>query len=186
MLKKEDFSPIGKLSRTHGIKGEISARLDVDLSSLFEDEDSPLFLMLEENGLLIPMRVEGWRTKLGDVDLLKFTGIDTPEEATPWLGSTVWLDKSLLGEEEEGVPSMDEPQHFVGYTLYASESGQAVGRITDVDQSTLNTLLCVEASDGAEHLIPLAQELIEHISVADKRLTLHIPQGLLDDDGEYA
>lgn len=186
MLRKEDFSPIGKLSRTHGIKGEISARLDVDLSPLFEEEDSPLFLMLEDNGLLIPMRVEGWRTKLGDVDLLKFVGIDTPENATPWLGSIVWLDKSLMGEDEGAVPSMDEPQHLVGYTLYQAEGELEVGRITDVDQSTMNTLLSVETSDGAELLIPLAEELIAQIAVAERKLVLHIPQGLLDDDGEYA
>lgn len=186
MLKKEDFCPIGKLSRTHGIKGEISARLDVDLSPLFEEESEPLFLMLEDNELLIPMRVEGWRTKLGDVDLLKFSGIDTPEDATPWLGSIVWLDRSLMGSEEDATPSMDQPQHFVGYSLHDAEDGQKVGCITDVDQSTINILLCVETCDGAEHLIPLAEELIAQISIAEKTLTLHIPQGLLNDNGEYA
>ena len=63
MLSKEDFEFVGTLGRAHGIQGEVSAKLSVDLSGLWEGADTSLFLMLEEQGLLIPYRVLKLRTK---------------------------------------------------------------------------------------------------------------------------
>ena len=62
MLDKADFEPIGRLGRTHGIGGELSAKLSVDLSVLWE-EDERLFLFLEEQELLIPYRVRSLRAR---------------------------------------------------------------------------------------------------------------------------
>jgi ribosome maturation factor rimM len=178
MLRKTDFELIGTLGRAHGIQGEVSAKLSVDLSGLWGGADTSLFLMLEERGLLIPYRVLSWRTKAGDIDLLRFSDIDTKEQAEQLSGRAVWLDKDYL--TEEGGSDLLELSHFVGYELYDATTGQLIGRITDIDDTTLNTLLRVETTTSHERVLPIADELIASVDTQLHRLSLLIPEGLLD------
>lgn len=179
MLHKEDFEHIGTLGRAHGIQGEVAAKLSVDLSGLWEQgEATSLFLMLEERGLLIPYRVLGLRSKGGDIDLLTFSGITTKEAADQLSGRSVWLDKAYLEDEEAG--DLIDLHHFVGYELYDAQQGILVGAITALDDTTLNTLLRVEPPSGGELVVPIADELIEHVEVGAHRLYLFIPDGLLE------
>lgn len=177
MLHKEDFEHIGTLGRAHGIQGEVAAKLSVDLSGLWEQGES-LFLMLEERGLLIPYRVLGLRSKGGDIDLLTLSGITTKEAADQLSGRSVWLDKAYLEDEEAG--DLIDLHHFVGYELYDAQQGTLVGAITALDDTTLNTLLRVEPPSGGELVVPIADELIEHVEVGAHRLYLFIPDGLLE------
>ena len=93
MLRKEDFEHIGTLGRAHGTQGEVSAKLSVDLSGLWEGADTSLFLMLEEQGLLIPYRVLKRRTKGEDIDLITFSGITTKDVPFGWIVTTSLVRK---------------------------------------------------------------------------------------------
>lgn len=181
MLHKDDFEQIGTLGKPHGLQGEISSRLTVDLSVLVEDTDEPLFLMFEENGLLIPFRLESWRTKAGDIDLLKFADIDDCKDVEGYIGRTVWLDKEYLSVGEEEVIDLFDFAHYVGYTVRSADTEEYIGVITAVDETTINTLLSVsrEGSDG-ELILPIAEELLVSVQPENKSLRLHIPDGLLD------
>ena len=92
MLEKEDFENIGYVQRTHGIQGELACKTTVDLSFISEDEDR-YFLMLEEQGLLIPYAVEGFRTKTDEIDLISFGGIETKDKAETLFVSSLWLSR---------------------------------------------------------------------------------------------
>lgn len=183
MLKKEDFECIGTLGRSHGLSGEITAKLSIDISNLIEDEEA-LFLMLEEHGLLIPFRVEGLRSKAGDIDIIKFSALESKEAAERWVNTPVWLDKAYLSEAED-VTDLLEYAHFVGYNLLDAESNQLIGTITEVDETTINTLITVERTTGEELILPIADELLAGIDVAQRTISLIIPAGLLDDSAEY-
>lgn len=180
MLKKENFEFIGQLGRTHGIAGEISAKLSADIALLWEDsEEYPLFLMLEEDGLLIPYRVEQLRSKGEEIDLIRFSGITTKEQAEALIGREVWLDKEYFGSEEDSSEYLDF-EHYTGYQLIDATSGNEVGEITAVDDSTINTLLQVSHPELGEFVLPIADELIQKVDVDSHKLWLHIPEGLLD------
>ena len=114
MLRKEDFEHVGTLGRAHGTQGEVSAKLSVDLSGLWEGADTSLFLMLEEQGLLIPYHVLKRRTKGEDIDLITFSGITTKDEADALTGRPIWLDRDYLSGEED-VEDFFDLQHFVGF-----------------------------------------------------------------------
>ena len=93
-------------------------------------------------------------------------------------GRSVWLDKAYLEDEEAG--DLIDLHHFVGYELYDAQQGTLVGAITALDDTTLNTLLRVEPPSGGELVVPIADELIEHVEVGAHRLYLFIPDGLLE------
>ena len=179
MLPKEDFEHIGTLGRAHGTQGEVSAKLSVDLSGLWEGADTSLFLMLEEQGLLIPYRVLKRRTKGDDIDLITFSGITTKDEAEALTGSSVWLDRDYLSEEED-IEDFFDFQHYVGFSLYDAATQSHIGKIVAIDESTLNTLLQVETTAGDELILPISEELIDHLELDEHRLYLQIPSGLFD------
>ncbi|WP_299319040.1 16S rRNA processing protein RimM [uncultured Porphyromonas sp.] len=177
MLDKADFEPIGRLGRTHGIGGELSTKLSVDLSVLWE-EDERLFLFLEEQELLIPYRVRSLRAKTDELDLIAFVDVMTKEAAEALVGRELWLERAYLDHDEaEAVLGLE---HYVGFELYEADSGDYLGRITDVDDSTLNVLMRVETPLGDELVLPIAEELISEVKLAEHQLYLQVPQGLLD------
>ena len=177
MLSKEDFEFVGTLGRAHGIQGEVSAKLSVDLSGLWEGADTSLFLMLEEQGLLIPYRV--LRAKGDEIDLITFSGITTKEEAEALTGRPVWLDRDYLSDEE--AEELFELQHYVGYELYDASSDASIGVIEEIDDSTLNTLfLRVRTHSDEELVLPISEELVDRLDITEHRLYLHIPAGLLE------
>ena len=58
-------------------------------------------------------------------------------------------------------------------------TGNTVGTITAIDDSTINTLFEVKGEDGTELLIPASEELITDINPDTQTLTTVIPAGLL-------
>lgn len=179
MLHKEDFEHIGTLGRAHGTQGEVSAKLSVDLSGLWEGADSSFFLMLEEQGLLIPYRVLKRRTKGEEIDLITFSGITTKDEADALTGRHVWLDRDYLSSEED-IEDFFDYQHYVGFDLYDAMTQSHIGRIVAIDESTLNTLLQIETSTGEELILPISEELIDHLDLDKHCLYMQIPMGLFD------
>ena len=57
MIREEDLFPIGKFQKTHALKGELNAVLDINED--FLDEDYPLIIDLD--GIFVPFYTESWR-----------------------------------------------------------------------------------------------------------------------------
>lgn len=183
MIKKENYKHIGHTGKPHGLIGELATKLTVEINEWIATEEQP-FLMLEENGLLIPFRVEGHRSKGGDIDLIKFSGLHSKEDAEHWSNTPIWLNNEYLDDEEGNDPWEDYTQ-LIGYQIIDANSQCLIGTVISVDESTMNTLLVVDRGQGEEVLLPLAEELITALNEIEKTLILIIPKGLLDNDAEY-
>ena len=118
------------------------------------------------------------RAKTDELDLIAFVDVMTKEAAEPLVGRELWLERAYLDHDEaEAVLGLE---HYVGFELYEADSGQYLGRITDVDDSTLNVLMRVETPLGDELVLPIAEELISEVKLSEHQLYLQVPQGLLD------
>ena len=67
---------------------------------------------------------------------------------------------------------------FIGYTVIDERHGE-LGKITDVDETTINVLLQID-HHGNELLLPAAEELITTADHENKTLRVSVPEGLLD------
>lgn len=168
MIKKEEVYKIGRLGKTHGVRGEISFLFDDDV---FDRVDAD-YLILEIDGILVPFFIEEYRFKTDSNALMKFDGIDTQERARELTGCDVWFPRALAESDEDGISWAA----IVGFDIIESESGKTVGRIASVDDSTINILFCLE--DG--RLIPASEELIIAIDQQARTITMQIPEGLLN------
>ena len=168
MIKEEEVYKIGKLGKTHGVKGEISFLFDDDV---FDRVDAD-YLVLMIDGILVPFFMEEYRFRSDTTAIVKFCDIDTQERARELTGCDVWFPRALADSDDDTITWAA----IVGFDIIDANSGQPVGRIASVDDTTLNILFCLE--DG--RLIPASEDLITGIDKENRIITINIPKGLLD------
>lgn len=172
MIKKEEVFKIGQFAKPHGIKGEISLVTNCDL---FDDVEDPC-VICEMDGILVPFFIEEYRYKTDTVMLVKLENVDDERAAREFANREVfYLLDAVDGDDLVGDMSWDS---FIGYTVADEKYGE-LGKITDVDETTINVLLQID-HNGEEILLPAAEELILSADHDNKTLQVSIPEGLLD------
>ena len=169
MIKEEEVYKIGKLGKAHGVKGEIQLQFDDDVFDRVEAE----YLILRLDGIMVPFFLEEYRFKSDEVALVKFEGIDTQERARELTGTEVFFPRELADGDESDELSYAQ---LVGFTLVNDADSKEVGTIAFIDEQTMNIMF--ELEDGT--LIPASEELITDIDTENKKITVDIPQGILD------
>ena len=168
MIREEEVYQIGKLGKTHGVKGEISFLFDDDV---FDRTDAD-YLILKVDGIFVPFFLEEYRFKSDANAIVKFEDIDTQERARELTGCEVYFPRELADSDDDSISWAA----IVGFSLIDAATGQPVGRIASIDDSTLNILF--ELEDGK--LIPASEELITDVDKDNRTITIDLPQGILD------
>jgi len=168
MIREEEVYQIGKLGKTHGVKGEISFLFDDDV---FDRVDAD-YLILKVDGIFVPFFLEEYRFRSDANAIVKFEDIDTQERAKELTGCEVYFPRELADSDGDSISWAA----IVGFDIIEAESGNKIGRIASVDDATLNILFCLE--DG--RLIPASEDLITAIDQQARSITMHLPAGLLD------
>ena len=168
MIRKEEVYKIGRLGKTHGVKGEISFLFDDDV---FDRVDAD-YLVIDIEGILVPFFMEEYRFKSDSNALMKFEGINTQERARELTGCDVYFPRELTDDDEENLSWTS----LVGFSLIDADSGKDVGRIASIDDSTMNILF--ELEDGT--LIPASEDLITNIDTQRQQIEINLPEGILE------
>ncbi|MBO7466744.1 MAG: 16S rRNA processing protein RimM [Bacteroidaceae bacterium] len=172
MIKPEEVICIGKFTRTHGVKGEIAMSFTNDV---FDRTDCP-YLVCSMDGILVPFFIEEYRFKSDTVALIKFEKIDTIEQARQLTNKEALFPTKYIPEDEEQEYTW---LSFIGYEVEDTACGY-VGKVVDVDDSTINVLFIVEREDGKEVFIPAQEALIEDIDHEKRSILFNLPEGLLE------
>ncbi len=172
MIKQEEVYRIGRLGKPHGVKGEVSFQVSDDV---FDRVDADC-LVLELDGILVPFFIEEYRFRSEDIALLKLEGVDTADQARELTGCSVFFLRRLADNDREEVTWAE----IIGYRVIDANTLQEVGTLTDVDDSTVNTLFNVTTKEGDEVLLPAGEDLITAVDKAARNITMTIPEGLLD------
>ena len=167
MIKQEEVYRIGRIGKTHGVKGELSFLFDDDVF----DRVNCDYLVLDVDGILVPFFIEEYRFKSDSNAIVKFCDVDTQPRAAELTGSDVYFPRALADEDDEPSLSL-----LVGFDLVEANSGKTIGRIDAIDDSTANLLF--ELEDG--RLIPANDDLIHNIDTKKRTIWMDIPDGLLE------
>ena len=168
MIKQEEVYKIGRLGKSHGVRGEVSFLFDDDV---FDRVDAD-YLILDIDGILVPFFIEEYRFRSDTTALMKFDGIDTQERARELTGCDVYFPRNLAASDDDSISW----SAIVGFDIIDASTEKSIGRIASIDDSTLNILFCLE--DG--HLIPASEDLITQIDQQARTITMHLPAGLID------
>lgn len=170
-MTKNDCFFFGKVTKTHGLKGEITIKLDVVNPSDFKDLR---YVLVEQGANLIPYFIESQKLN-GDKMIVRFQDVNTMEQAVVFMGKGVFLPNELL-------PELDDDDFYykeiIGFTLVDEQNGE-VGQISDVLEYPTQAVIQV-MKDGKEILIPIHDDIIRKVNKKAKILDINAPEGLID------
>ncbi|WP_425392790.1 ribosome maturation factor RimM [Ekhidna sp.] len=169
-MRQDDCYQLGEVIKTHGLNGEVSILLDVDFPNEYQNLES---VFLEQSGKLVPFFIDTIQVN-GNKALVQFEDIESLDEAKALVKSKLYLPLSTLPDLEEGKYYYHE---LVGCEVF--EDKQPIGTVINVIDLNGNQLLSVDAS-GKEVLIPLKDEILLSADIKKKKLTVKLPEGLLD------
>ncbi len=163
---------IGKVLKTHGVRGEVKIEPLTDHPERFRTVKR--VYLVSAGGKKKECQVLAVRY-VGDAPLLLFSGHESPEKAKELNGWLVQLP------EEEAVP-LPEGQYYwfelIGMDV-ESETGERLGRITDIFQTGSNDVYVMKAGKR-EIYLPATKEVVRQVDRKAKRMVIHVMDGLLD------
>ncbi len=174
MIREENLIPIGRITKSRGIRGEVEMRFTDDV---FDRGDSEYFV-LHIDGIPVPFFWEEYKFKNSDTAILKLERVDNDEQARRLVGCRVSypLTHVPADEEERGLSTW---QALAGYRVSYAD-GRPLGTVESVDDSTENVLLYLTTPEGREVIVPVHEDLVTALSVRDHTLSLDLPEGLAD------
>lgn len=175
MIEKDKLVEIGKFQKTHALRGELNAVIDVPLE--YVDDENPLIVEME--GIPVPFYAESVREKGSTTCLIKLRGVDSQQEAAEMVNKSIFAPRDIVEDYMECDGEMLLEQDILGFKVLDVKFGD-LGEVARVDSSTDNVLLVVEGLDGGEYLIPFVDDFILKINVDNKTIETSVPDGLLD------
>ena len=127
MSDSPEFITVCQLMRTHGVKGHIKAMpLTHDIT---RHKSLKAVAVKKTNGEILDLEIEESR-QAGNLWVLKFKGIDTPEAAKFLVNADVMIPESERLPAPEGEYYIDD---LVGFRV-KTEDGREVGEVLEVQE----------------------------------------------------
>ncbi len=171
MQKIEDSFYFGKVIKTHGIKGEISIRIDADTPLTYRNIS--FFFLKIRNGL-VPFFIQKLNIQ-HDKAIVKLQDLDTIEKAAELSGLDIFLPLEMLPKLKGNKFYYHEVPDF---KVVDSKFG-LVGTIEKVLEYPGQAIFQI-LNNGREVLIPIRDELIEKVDRRSKTVFITAPEGLID------
>lgn len=162
---------VGKVTKAHGLRGEVVVLVFSDNPDRFEPGSS----MFLENGREV--RVRASRPNGGRM-LVAFEGVDDRNAAEALRGLTLVVPRSFLPELPEG----EYWPHQLEGCVVVTESGRKLGAISDVVANRANDLWVVVDEAGAEIMVPAIREVIVDVDIEAGRVLVRDIPGLTAPD----
>lgn len=179
MITREEITKAGSITKTHGIKGELSATLDVDMEFFSE---YPMFIC-DMDGIFVPFFMESIRPRGAQGGLLKPENVDSETQAKLFVGKSIYiLKKDLHAWEDENADPDEEGAYaddLTGYSVVDSAHG-LLGEITGIEDSTANILFILRTPADKTLYIPVAEPFIDSINPQTRTVGTSLPDGLVD------
>ena len=168
----DDMALVGRIARPHGLKGQVVINPETD----FVEERFAIGATVwirsasgEERLTVASIRVQNGRPVVG------FEGFTRIEDVERLAGLELRVPESALQPLQ---PGRYYEYQLVGCTVETT-SGRVVGTVDAVEGSAGATRLVMNGPRG-EILIPLAVDICVDVDVANKRILIRAPDGLLE------
>lgn len=171
-MDASDLIAVGEIIKCQGIKGEVKVVPLTDNPRRFAKLKR---VFLKSLLGVKELQVEGYRPFQQFV-LLKFKGIDD-------LNAAEALGRGLLCIPRSERPKLPPGRYYLdeieGLTVFTT-TGELLGRIEKVIQTGSNDVYLVK-NDRKEVLIPALKTVVREIDLAQSKMLVDLPEGLLDE-----
>lgn len=167
---------LGEIRGAHGVEGEVRVRSAGDSIDPFFELESVWVGRSATDPEARRYAVLGCANARAGEVRLRLEGVDSRDAVGPLIGCVLAGPASIL-------PPLP-PGEFYWYELIGfrveSAAGEDLGSVREIWETGAHDVLVVENEDGLRRLIPTAEELLQEIDSASRRIVVVDLPGLLD------
>ena len=170
-MRKEDCYFLGKITRKHGLQGNVYLKLDTDQPEMYNKLES---IFVDINGLLVPFFIAKQSWSKGETLIISFRN-SSEALVNQTLGKDVYLPLTTLPELTGKKFYYHE---VVGFEM-REEDGKSCGTIESINDQTGQHYF-VLALAGKQIVIPIIKDWILELNREEKYIQMSLPEGLMD------
>jgi 16S rRNA processing protein RimM len=168
---------VGRVVKAHGVTGEVVVEIRTDDPDIRFAPGTSLRGRPSRGGPEGRYVVESSREHSGRL-LVRLEGVANRNAADA-------LRSVLFVVDTEELPPIEDPDEFYDHQLeglhVVTTTGTAVGSVAEVLHTAAGELLSVRTDEG-EVLVPFVSAIVTSVSLADQKIEIDPPDGLLELD----
>ena len=162
---------IGKINRSHGIKGEVKVTLDTKHTEIFSDLDCCYLIYRDKK---VSFHLEQVRSA-NRFWLFKFREVNDRNQADELKDFGVYVDESYLPPLAEGEFFIHD---LIGCAVYSIDD-EYLGEVFNYFENGEHGV-CEVKNERGIFLFPLTDEIFQGLSVAEKKIVIQPVPGLVE------
>ena len=170
-MTKDKCFYVGRIVKTHGLKGEVTLRIENEQFDEIEELD---YFLLDINDKLIPFFIENIIFH-SNKSFILFQDLKTLEAASQLVGTAAYLPLVLLPEKDGNDFYSHE---VVGFIVVDEEKGE-LGKVQEIIEYPTQSLIQI-IKDDKEILIPIHDDIIKSLDREGCKIFIKAPNGLID------
>lgn len=171
-----EYLEVGTIVNTQGIKGEVRVMSQTDSPEERYKKGSKLTVFVKGKEP-VELTVASHR-KHKSFDLLSFEGYPSINDVEDFRDGVLMVPKTEL-------TALNEQEYYyyeiIGLDVY-EENGEKLGQVKEILSPGANDVWVVQRKGKPDVLIPFISSVVKKIDLADQKVYVEIPEGLLDDE----
>lgn len=165
---------VGKIVNTHGIRGELKISSQTDFPEERFKPGNRLMLVDPDQTQRLEVMIETSRVHKNSY-IVKFKPWHDINEVEKYKG---WLLK-INEEQRMKLPENEYYcQEIIGCSV-VSDEGAELGTVIEILSPGANDVWVVIPAKGKPVYIPYIEDVVKHVDVVNKRIVIHVMEGLL-------
>lgn len=173
----EQFLQVGVITSTHGIRGEVKVFPTTDDPGRFKKLKHVILETKKERLSLEVQSVKFFKQFV----ILKFKGIDNINDVEQYKSCSLWVSR-------EDAVELKQDEYFIadliGMYVYRDEETEVFGTLKDVIETGANEVYIIDSAEYGEVLVPAIRQCILHVDVEEKKMQIHLLDGLIEEKKE--
>ena len=165
------YLEIGQIVNTFGIKGMVKVKPFTDNIERFDELEK---VYIENKKGKKEYEIEEVKYHKNMV-LIKFKGIENPEDANLLRESYLLVDRANEKPLEEGTYYIVD---MIGLDVYTDEN-EFLGKLEDIFNTGSNDIYVVKNELGKQILLPAIDDVLKEIDMDNKKVVVHLIPGLI-------
>jgi 16S rRNA processing protein RimM len=169
-----NYFNVGKIVNTHGIRGEVKILPISDFADMrLKNGETIIAFSPDGNTQRILEIIRSREHK--QMYLVTLRGIDSLNDAELIKGWQVKIEEHQMHDLDEGEYYFHE---IMGCEVI-TDTGEILGVITDILTPGANHVWVVRTAQKREVLLPVIEDVILNVNVKEKRVLVHVLEGLM-------